>query len=168
MQSLTFCFREAEVEEYYRKQRHGAIQAEDAVVVEMVLEEGERLHDGEHRHVRHACRHAAHYATYLRRINLSNHDPGYNQIPQGTRYDEDEDTSDGYPGVLRRQVVVSPELHEVHVDRQDYHRDAAAESRDKGEHSSTALSTENAADYSEYYSHDTHGYCQPVLVSHRP
>lgn len=115
----------------------------------------------------HARRHAAHYTTDLRRINFTNHNPGYDQISERAEDDKEEDAGDRHPGVLRRHVVVLPELDEVHVYRQDDHCHAATERRDEGKHSSATFPAEYTADDSEYDTYNTHGDSQPVLVRHR-
>lgn len=67
------------------------------------------------------------YNIHLCRIHFSDHNPGYDEVAEGTGDDEDVDAGDWDPGVLRREVVILPELHEVHVYCQDYHGDAATE-----------------------------------------
>lgn len=64
---------------------------------------------------------------HLRRINFTDHNPGYDQVSERAEDDEEEDAGHRHPGVLGRHVVVLPELDEVHVHRQDDHRHAATE-----------------------------------------
>lgn len=53
--------------------------------------------------------------SYLRRIHLSDHDPGHDQIAERAGYDEDVDAGDRDPRVGRLDVIFFPELDVVHV-----------------------------------------------------